>query len=192
MLEGPTEYVNARWMKSLHGFLHGIEWIMFHGHLYYFQKPPLGGRSNTKPGDYDTPNTHNRWFIWFYHVWGPAWIETHWNNIWLRARSHITSHDTRGLVTTLHDFGGVLGRPLEPFLWALTIPWSQLLARVWSGPYVRCGPYIRGHTVLLGRGLDRPLGTIDHSAFATSSHVCLGGIINFTNLVDLYNFVNQT
>jgi hypothetical protein len=22
--------------------LHGIEWIMFHGHLDYFQKPPLG------------------------------------------------------------------------------------------------------------------------------------------------------
>ena len=22
-LEGPTEYVNARWMQSLHGFLHG-------------------------------------------------------------------------------------------------------------------------------------------------------------------------
>ena len=24
-LEGPTEYVNARWMQSLHGFLHGIK-----------------------------------------------------------------------------------------------------------------------------------------------------------------------
>ena len=24
-LEGPMEYVNARWMCSLHGFLHGIE-----------------------------------------------------------------------------------------------------------------------------------------------------------------------
>ena len=36
-LERPTEYVNARWMWSLHGFLHGIEWIMFHGHLDYFK-----------------------------------------------------------------------------------------------------------------------------------------------------------
>ena len=27
-LEGPTECVNARWMQSLHGFLHGV---MFHG-----------------------------------------------------------------------------------------------------------------------------------------------------------------
>ena len=25
-LEGPTEYVNARWMESLLGFLHGIVW----------------------------------------------------------------------------------------------------------------------------------------------------------------------
>ena len=33
---------------SLHGFLHGIEWIMFHGHLDDFQKPPLGGRPNPK------------------------------------------------------------------------------------------------------------------------------------------------
>ena len=40
-------YVNARWMQSLHGFLHGIERIMFHGHLDYFQKPPLGDRPNT-------------------------------------------------------------------------------------------------------------------------------------------------
>ena len=29
MLEGPTKYVNARWMQSLHGSLRGIEWIMF-------------------------------------------------------------------------------------------------------------------------------------------------------------------
>jgi hypothetical protein len=36
-------------MWSLHRFLHGIQWIMFHGHLDYFSKPPLGGTSNTKP-----------------------------------------------------------------------------------------------------------------------------------------------
>ena len=40
--------------KSLHGFLHGIQWIMFHGHLDYFLKPPLGGRPHTKPGDHGT------------------------------------------------------------------------------------------------------------------------------------------
>ena len=28
-------------MKSLHGFLHGIKWIVFHGHLDYFKKPLL-------------------------------------------------------------------------------------------------------------------------------------------------------
>ena len=90
---------------------------MFHGHLDYFQKPPLGGRPNTKPGDHGTPNAHNRRFILFYHVWGPAWIEIHWNSIWLRARWHMTSHYTWGPVTTLDDVGGVLGRPLGHFLW---------------------------------------------------------------------------
>ena len=95
-LEGPTEYVNTRWMYSLHGFLNGIKWIMFHGFLDYFQKPPLGGRSNTKPEAHGTPNVHDCWFILFCHVWGPAWIEIHWNIIWLRARSHMTSHYTWG------------------------------------------------------------------------------------------------
>ena len=58
-LEGPMEYVNARWMYSLRGFLHDIEWIMFHGHLDYSQEPPLGGRLDTKPGDLGTPNAQN-------------------------------------------------------------------------------------------------------------------------------------
>ena len=49
-LEGPMEYVNARWMYNLHGFLHAIEWIMLHHRLDCFQKPPLGSRPNKKPG----------------------------------------------------------------------------------------------------------------------------------------------
>ena len=32
---------------------------MFHGHLDYFQKLPLGGRPNTKPGDNGTLNVDN-------------------------------------------------------------------------------------------------------------------------------------
>jgi hypothetical protein len=36
-LEGPTDYVDARWMESLHGFLHGIKWIMFHDHWTIFK-----------------------------------------------------------------------------------------------------------------------------------------------------------
>ena len=43
----------------LQGFLHGIKWIMFHGHLDYFPKSPLGGRPNTKLGDHGTPNAHD-------------------------------------------------------------------------------------------------------------------------------------
>ena len=51
---------------------------------------------NTKPGDHGTPNTHNRYFIIFYHAIGPAWIEIHWKSVWLRDRSHMTSHYTWG------------------------------------------------------------------------------------------------
>ena len=61
-----------------------------------YQKAPLGGRPNTKPGDHGTPN---HWFILFYHVWIHAWIETHWNSIWLSTSSrydftlHLRFHD---------------------------------------------------------------------------------------------------
>ena len=103
--------------------------------LGLFSKPPLGGRPNTKPGNHGTPTAHTRWFILIYHAWRPAWIEIHWNSIQLRTQSHMTSHYTWRPVTTLHDdFRGVLGRPLDTFFWALTIPWSRLLVRVWSGP----------------------------------------------------------
>jgi hypothetical protein len=42
----------------------------------------------------------------------------------------MASHYTQGSVTTLHDFGGVLGQPLGTFFWTLTISRSRLLARV--------------------------------------------------------------
>ena len=106
---------------------------MFHGHLDSFFKSLLGGRPTTKLGDHGTPNVHNRWFVLFYRVWRSTWIDIHWNSIWLRARSRMTSHYTWGYVTTLDDFGGVLGRPLDTFLWVLTISSSRLSTRVWSG-----------------------------------------------------------
>jgi hypothetical protein len=79
-------------------------------------------------------NAHNRWFILCYHVWGPAWIEIHWNSIWSRVQSHKASHYTWGSVTTPHDFGGVSEWPLDTFFWTLTISRWRLLAHVWSGP----------------------------------------------------------
>ena len=123
--------------KRLHGFLRGIHWITFHSHLDYFWKPPLGGRPDTKPRDLGTPNAKNFWSSLFYHVWGPVCMEIHWNSIWLRVWSHMASRYTWGFVTTLHDFGGVLGRPWDTFFWALAISWSRLLAHVWSGRSLR-------------------------------------------------------
>ena len=137
------------WMQDgRNGFLHGTKWIVFHGHLNYPQKAPLGGRPNTKLAYHGTPNAHTRWFILLSHVWGPTWIEIHWNCIWLRVRSHMTSQYTWGSATTLHDFGGGLGMAFGHFFWALTIWWSRLLARVWSGPhYPMRGRFTRGYLV---------------------------------------------
>ena len=83
-----------------------VTWISFQNHLL---------EVGTKPGDRVTPNAHNHWFILFYHVWGPTWKKIHWNGIWLRAWTHTASHYTWGSGTTLHAFGGVLGRPLDTF-----------------------------------------------------------------------------
>ena len=33
------------------------------------------------------------WFILFYHVWRPAWIDIHWNSMWLRP-NHTWLHTT--------------------------------------------------------------------------------------------------
>ena len=135
-LEGPTEYICKCKIGCKVCVVSCVASIgsCVHGCLDFFQKPLLGGRSITKLGDHGTSNVHNCWFILFCHVWGPAWIEIHRNSVWLRVRSHMASHCTWGYVTTLHDCGGVLGRSLDTFLWALIISWSRLLARVWGGP----------------------------------------------------------
>ena len=105
-----------------------VTWIVFENHLL------------------EVSLTQNRWetmalrtlttvdILCFIMCEDTTWIEIHWNSIWLRVRSHVTSHYTWGSHFILRDIGGVLGRPLYAFLWALIISWSQLLARVWSGP----------------------------------------------------------
>ena len=89
---------------------------MVHGHLDCFQKPSLGGRPHTKRGDHGTPNAHNRWYIRFYRVWGPAWVEFHSNSIWLRARSHTTSHYTLRVHDHTTWFWRCLGTTFGHFL----------------------------------------------------------------------------
>jgi hypothetical protein len=41
----------------------------------------------------------NHWFILFYHAWGPTWMKIHWNSVWLRMWSHMSSHHTWGYHT---------------------------------------------------------------------------------------------
>ena len=73
----------------------------------------------------------NRWLFLFYHVWGPTWIESHRNSIWLRARTHVTSHYTWGFVTTLHAFEDVSGRPLDTFFLGSHNFMVKIRTRVW-------------------------------------------------------------
>jgi hypothetical protein len=60
-------------------------------------------------------------------------------------RNSLKKHSVEGLVTydftlhlgfviTLHVVGSALGWSWDTFIWAFTISWSRLLARVWSGP----------------------------------------------------------
>ena len=89
--------------------------------LEIFSKTPLASRPNTKSDDHGTPNARNRWLVLFLHAWGRTWIKIHWNSIRLRVRSHMTSHYTWRSMTTLRDFGGMLGWPYDTFFWALKI-----------------------------------------------------------------------
>ena len=102
---------------------------MFHGHLDYFQKPPLESRPNTKPGDHGTPNAHNRWLTLFYHVWGPAWIKFIETTFGWGPGHIIWLHTTLEGPWPYHISLEVCqdGRPLDSFFRALTISWSQHL-----------------------------------------------------------------
>jgi hypothetical protein len=86
-----------------------VTWIIFKRHLL-----KVGLTQNRKTMALQTFTT--RWFILFYHVWGPTSIEIHWNSIWLRVGSCTTSHYTWRSVTTLHDFGGCVGTAFGHFL----------------------------------------------------------------------------
>ena len=112
---------------------------MFHGQLDYFQKPPLGSRPNTKPGDHGTPHARNHWVSLFYDVWGLAWVESHWYSVWLRALSRMASLYTWiGSVTTLHDVWRCVG---TAFGHSLSFGLSQIHGH---GSWLVCessGPY---------------------------------------------------
>jgi hypothetical protein len=111
-MEPTTSLLGA--MSPYHQPSFMIIWIIFKNHL-------LEVGLTTKPRDHGTPNTCIRWFILFYHMWRPR-----------MNRNSLKMH----LVP--HEFGGVLGTGAFGhfffFFCAVTIPWSRLLARVWSGP----------------------------------------------------------
>jgi hypothetical protein len=109
MQDGCKVYMDSYMASTGSCFM--VTWTIFKNHLLE------GGLIQNRDTIYGFPNAHNRWLILFYHVWGSTCMNrNHWNSIWLRARSHMTSQYTWRSMTTLHDFGGVLGWPLDTFL----------------------------------------------------------------------------
>ena len=123
--DGCKLYINS--YQTSNGSHFTVTWIIFKNHLL-----EVGLTLNQETTTLRTLTTVDSFY--FYHTWGPACKEIHWNSIWLRARSHMASHYTWESMTTLHDVGGVVGTAFEHFRVALTISWSRLVARVWSGP----------------------------------------------------------
>ena len=98
--------------KILHGFQYNIKWIMFHGHLDYFQKPPREGRPNTKPpGDHGTPNVHNPLL---YSI--SSCMRTRMN------RNSVKQHLTKGPVTYIWPHTALEG--LWPHYTTLEVCWT--------------------------------------------------------------------
>ena len=98
--------VKSTWNSSWYQIDH-VSWSLI------LQKPPLGGRPSTKLETMALWNHTTVDLLYFIMCENPAWIVISWNSIWLRARLHMISYYAWGLVTTLHDFGSVLGWPLD-------------------------------------------------------------------------------
>ena len=105
--------VKSTWIPTWHRMDH-VSWslrLFFQNHLL-----EVGLTQNQKTMALYMLTTFDLSFLC--NVWGPAWIEIHWNNIQLRARARMTSQYTWGSMTTSHNFGGVLGQHSDTSCWA--------------------------------------------------------------------------
>ena len=126
-------------MWSIHRFLHGIEWIIFHGYLDCF------GNHLLEVGLTQNQETMVLWALTTVDSFYFIMVRTHVNRNslkWHLVEAPVTYGFTQHLRIHGHTTSGVLGWPLDTFVWAVIISWSRLLARVWSGP--KC-PWIAFH-----------------------------------------------
>ena len=77
MQDGCRVYTNS-YMAS-NGSCFVVTWTVFKNHL-----SEVGLTQNRETMALWMFTTFGYFLL--YHMWGPAWIEIHWNNIWLRAR----------------------------------------------------------------------------------------------------------
>jgi hypothetical protein len=125
MQDGCKVYMNSYMASNESCFM--VTWIIFKNHLL-----EVGLTQNRETMALQTLTTVNLFnFIMREDPHEHKFIETH------LVEGPVTYDFTIHLrvVTTLLDVGDVLGRPLNTFFWALTISWSRLSARAWSGPW---------------------------------------------------------
>ena len=129
MQDGWKVYINS-YMAS-NGSCFKLTWTILNNQL-----SEVGLTQNMGTMALQTLTTIGLFYV--YHVWGPAWREIHWNSIWLRTRSHVTSH----LHLRVHDhlttrvwtcLGTVAFEHSLSFGLSQFLPWSRLLACVWRG-----------------------------------------------------------
>ena len=83
MQDGCKVYMDS--YMALNGSWVTVTWTIFKNHLLRV--------GLTENREIMALQPHKCWFILFYHVWGPAWIESHWNSIsW--GPGHIRFHTT--------------------------------------------------------------------------------------------------
>ena len=105
-LEGPTECVNAKWIPTCKGHMASyiasnglcfmVTWTIFKNHLL-----EVGLTQNREIMVFWTLTTID---LFYFMMCEDTHEEIHWNSIWLRTRSHMTSQYAWGSVTPLHTW----------------------------------------------------------------------------------------
>ena len=119
--------------------------------------------------------------FYFHHGRGPAWIKIHWNSIWLRARSHMTSRYTWGPWPHY-----MMLEVCWNGLWTLSFGLSQFhghgsrlvceVALTWSSP--KLAPCSHYHNLLLPNGLiSSHHNVLIHSYWSVSSMSVMANVV---------------
>ena len=137
---GPKGPWKLRWMKYLHGVLHGMKWIMFQGLLDVASILHLKVVGEKRPEDHDTLKSHNLRFLINYCVEGPAWIGWWQKSVQLKVQPPTFLYYTHRSVTAQKS-NSIFHSHGNAFRWVsrvVTISWSRPLTIVGRECHLVC------------------------------------------------------